>query len=73
MPFMAMHAGLWISNPLPNEQNADALADALARKRGFCECGKWVGCFLERPTAQVEKFAGFDAGRLLFKKGGKID
>ena len=54
MPFMAMHAGLWISNPLPNEQNADALADALARKRGFCECGKWVGCSLEHPTAQVE-------------------
>ena len=24
MPFMAMQAGRWISNPLPNEQNADA-------------------------------------------------
>ena len=56
---MAMQARHWISNPLPNEQNADAQADAKARKRGFCECGSRVGCSLERPTAQVEKYSVF--------------
>ena len=56
MPLMAMQTGCWISNPLPNEQNADAKADARARKHEFCECGRQVGCSLERPTAQVEIF-----------------
>ena len=32
-----------MSNPPPNEQNADAIAAAKARKRGFCECRWWVG------------------------------
>ena len=59
MPFMAMQARHWISNPLPNEQNADAQADAKARKRGFCECGSRVGCSLERPTAQVAIFVKY--------------
>ena len=44
MEFIAMQAGCWISNPLPNEQNADLQADAGLRKRGFCECGSQVGC-----------------------------
>ena len=35
MQFIAMQAGCWISNPLPNEQNADAQADPGARKHGF--------------------------------------
>ena len=39
MQAIAMQTGHWISNPLPNEQNAAANADARARKREFCECG----------------------------------
>ena len=39
MQAIAMQTGHWISNPLPNEQNAAANADARARKREFCQCG----------------------------------
>ena len=48
-------------NPLPNEQNAAANADARARKREFCECGSG---FDARMSIQPHRWKSFRTASL---------
>ena len=61
MQAIAMQTGHWISNPLPNEQNAAANADARARKREFCECGSG---FDARMSIQPHRWKSFRTASL---------
>lgn len=59
MQAIAMQTGHWISNPLPNEQNAAANADARARKREFCECGSGLDARMSIQPHRWKYFSNF--------------